>query len=48
MHYDIKEFIVYFTTNNKFVSVLYIILWLLVIFGYDVVILTKLYDTIST
>ena len=43
-----EEFAVYLNTSKKFVVFLFAVLWLLVIFGYDVVILSKLYDTIIT
>ena len=41
-----EEFVVYLNTSKKFIVFLFAMLWQLVIFGYDVVILSKLYDTI--
>ena len=42
-----EELAVYLNTSKKFVVFLFAVLWLLVIFGYDVVIISKLYDTFS-
>ena len=41
-----KKYVVYIPASNNFILFLFAVLWLMVIFGYDVVILSKLYDTI--
>jgi hypothetical protein len=42
-----KKYVVYIPASNKFILFLFAMLWLLVIFGYDVIILSKLYETFS-